>query len=579
MDRVAAANDEEILELEIKAGMDRGTANEEEILELEHDSSVDYKGGGQAVKYSTGGWISALFIIAVELAERFAYYGVSSNLITYLTGSLGESTATAAAGVNLWSGIASLLPLLGGLVADSFLGPYRTIVTATIVYLLGLGMLTLLAVLTSHDCPKNGAKKSCSPPQIHIGLFYFALYIVAIGQGGHKPCVQAFGADQFDGKDPEESKAKSSFFNWWYFSSSVGVIVTLLVLVYIQDNLSWALGFGIPCIAMVAALVIFLLGTKTYRFSAKTKTKHPFVRIGRVFVAAIKNWKITPLAIEFQEEGSGSSPSHISKQFKFLHKALFKPAGVMEDGKGCSITEVEEAKAILRLVPIWVSCLGYGIVFAQSSTFFTKQGVTMDRRLTSSVDIPPATLQIFIATSIALLIPVYDRVFVAIARSVTKKPSGITMLQRIGIGMVLSAMAMVIAALIETKRLNTAQEHGLVNVPKATVPMKIWWLVPQYILFGAADVFTIVGLQEFFYDQVPAELRSMGISFYFSIFGTGSLLSSLLVSVINKASKDSWFDSNLNQAHLDRFYWLLAGLSGAGFGLFLCFAKSYIYKR
>ncbi|KAF5744224.1 protein NRT1/ PTR FAMILY 5.10-like [Tripterygium wilfordii] len=562
--------------VQAEAGMSRGSANKEEKLEPVHDS-VDYKGRPLLKSSSFGGWRSAMFIIGVEVAERFAYYGISANLITYLTGSLGESTATAAARVNLWSGVASLLPLLGGFVADSFLGRYRTIVIATIVYLLGLGMLTLLAVLTSQDCPKNGAKKSCSPPQLHIALFYFALYIVAIGQGGHKPCVQAFGADQFDGKDPEESKAKNSFFNWWYFSLSMGVVVTLLVLVYIQDNLSWALGFGIPCIAMVVALVIFLLGTKTYRYSANAKKKHPFVRIGRVFIAAIKNWRITPQAIEFQQEGSGSSPPHISKQFKFLNKALIKPAGVVEDGK--AFAEVEEAKAILRLIPIWVSCLGYGIVFAQASTFFTKQGVTMDRRLSSSVNIPPATLQIFISVSIVLLIPVYDRVFVPIARSVTKKPSGITMLQRIGIGMVLSAMAMVIAALIETKRLNTAQEHDLVNVKKATVPMSVWWLVPQYILFGAADVFTIVGLQEFFYDQVPAELRSMGLSFYLSIFGVGSLLSSLLVSVIEKASKDSWFDNNLNQAHLDRFYWLLAGLSGAGFAFFLYFAKSYIYKR
>ena len=246
------------------------------------------------------------------------------------------------------------------------------------------------------------------------------------------------------------------------------------------------------------------------------------------------------------------------------------------------MAEVEEAKALLRLVPIWGTCLVYGIVYAQCSTFFTKQGATMDRTVVGGFKIPPAALQCFIGLTIIIIIPIYDRIFVPITRAFTRKPSGITMLQRMGTGLFLSAFSIIVAALVEIKRLKTAQEYGLVDKPSVTVPMSVWWLIPQYLIFGLADVFALVGLQEFFYDQVPTELRSIGLALYLSVIGIGSFLSSFLISAIEKATggdgRDSWFSNNLNQAHLDYFYWLIAGLSAIGFVAFLYFARSYVYR-
>lgn len=261
---------------------------------------------------------------------------------------------------------------------------------------------------------------------------------------------------------------------------------------------------------------------------------------------------------------------------------MLAPVGSHREGGVCRIGDVEDAKAILSVLPIWISCLVYAMTFAQPFTFFTEQANTIDRTIWPGFDIPPASLLLFINFSLIFLIPIYERFFVPFARAITGKPSGITTLQRIGIGMFLSVICMIVAGIVEMKRLETARELGLVDKPEATIPISFWWLVPQYLLVGMADLFTTIGLQEFFYDQVPKDMKSAGLSLYLSIIGIGNLLSSFLISILEKTTggdgQDSWFSDNLNRAHLDYFYFLFAGLSTVALVLYLYFAKSYIYR-
>lgn len=321
---------------------------------------------------------------------------------------------------------------------------------------------------------------------------------------------------------------------------SGGIFVAQLVLSYIQENLSWVLGFGIPCIMMCVALVVYLLGSTTYRFRVRTNEKNPFLLIGSLFV-------------------------------------------VREREPGVSIAEIEEAREILRIAPIWATCLGYAIVTAQGATLFTKQGATMDRSFAFGIQIPSASLQSLVNLSIIIFVPIYEHVLVPVTRTITKKPTGITMLQRIGTGIFLSIVLMVMAAVIERRRISVAIEHGLVDRPEATVPMSVWWLAPPYLLLGIAEAFTMVGLQEFMYDQMPSDLKSVGLALYLSIFGVGNFVSGFLVflteSCTSRGGGDGWISDNLNRGHLDYFYWLLVGITTATFVAYLHFAKSYVYKR
>ncbi|XP_027150195.1 protein NRT1/ PTR FAMILY 5.10-like [Coffea eugenioides] len=556
-------------------------SSDEEVSACHHDTIdgvVDYQ-GLPAKRSQSGKWKSAYFIIGVGVAERFAYFGVGSNLITYLTGHLRQSTAVAAANVNLWTGAGAMLPLVGAFVADSFLGRYRTIVVASVIYILALGLLTISAML---NCQSNISMQSCSPSQLQVILFFFSLYLIALSQGAHKPCIVAFGADQFDGQDSEESRSKSSFFNWWYFGLCAGPLSALLVLNYIQDNLSWALGFGIPCSSLAVALLVFLLGTKTYRYKVKDEEKFSVSNIGNLFAKGAKYRQSVPSSKS--SEGVHATVNEArSKQYEFLNEALLEKDDLEKYKDVSEVCEFEELKSLKDLFPIWATSLAYAVVFAQTSTLFTEQGVTMDKSIGSGFVLPAASLQYLTGISIILFVPIYDRIFVPLARTITGRPSGITKLQRIGIGMVLCTDSMIIAALVERKRLQIAQWNGLAGLPHATVPMSFWWLVPQYILFGIADVFTVVGLQELFYDQMPSELKTIGLSFFLSIFRIGSFLSSFLISSIERFTSTGsrvggWFSSNLNLAHLDYFYWLLAGFSMVEFLAFLYHANSYAYN-
>ncbi|XP_057498792.1 protein NRT1/ PTR FAMILY 5.4-like [Actinidia eriantha] len=534
-------------------------------------------------KPSKGGWRSAIFIIFVEMGERFAYYGVAGNLIMYLTTVLGQPTATAAKNVNIWRGVSSIFPLFGAFVADSYLGRFKTILLSTIIYLMGLILLTLSVTKI--------------PFQHCQTVFFLALYILSVGEGGHKPCVQTFAADQFDEDLPEEKAAKSSFFNWWYLGIVVGATTAILVVIYVQDYIGWGIGFGMLAVVVAAALGLFLVGKGSYR--REVPVGSPFTRVAQVLVAAARKWRVSETRESYgvwfddsnsEDVGGGPKVGTLARtsQFRFLDKAMIidetdKSSKTRDPWRLCSVNQVEEVKLILRLVPIWLTCLMFAVVIAQLSTYFTKQGSTMVRTIGSShFQVPAASIQVSTGLTILIAVPLYDRLFVPISRNVTGHPTGITMLQRMGIGMFLSILTMVVSALVEAKRVKIATYHGLINSPKAIVPISIWWLLPQYILCGLSDVFTIVGLQELFYDQMPEGMRSMGAAAHISIVGMGSFLSSAAISVMQVISSkfgDEWLSDNLNQARLDCFYWVLAGLSGVNFCVYVLVAKGFVYKK
>lgn len=562
----------------------------EEDKVLTNDGSVNIH-GHPALAATSGKWKACSFLLGYEVFERMAFYGVASNLVVYLTTQLHEDTVTSVRNVNNWSGSVWITPILGAYIADSFLGRFWTFTISSLIYVLGMGLLTAAVSFKSlkPSC-ENGVCRKASTMQ--TTFFYSSLYIIALGAGGTKPNISTFGADQFDDFDSKEKRLKDSFFNWWLFSSFTGALFATVGLVYIQENCGWGLGYGIPTIGLIVSLIIFYAGTPLYRHKLRNGNS-PTGDLIRVFITAFAKRKYElPRNLSGLHElepqqylNTGKRQIYHTPNLRFLDKAAIQKDGDNNSGTRppCTVTEVEGAKIMLRMVIIWIATLIPSTIWAQINTLFIKQGTTLDRQVGSSnFQIPAASLGSFVTISMLVSMPIYDKIFVPFMQKRTGHPQGITHLQRLGIGFVFQIVAIGVSYFVEAKRIRQIKTHHILG-PKDMVPMSIFWLMPQYVLLGVGDVFNAVGLVEFFYDQSPVDMQSLGTAFFTSALGAGNFLNSFLVTMVDNVTRSnggkSWIGSNINDSHLDYYYGFLLVLSTINLGAFVWVASKYIYKK
>ncbi|KAJ8749068.1 hypothetical protein K2173_013675 [Erythroxylum novogranatense] len=554
------------------------------------DGTVDLK-GRPVLRSKTGRWKACFFIVGYEVFERLAYYGIATNLFIYLTTRLHEGTVTASNNVTNWLGTVWMLPILGAYVAEAHFGRYWTFISASAIYLAGMCLLTLsvsVAVLRPPSCHnhiKDRVDCGKTASSFKKGIYYTALYIVAIGTGGTKPNISTLGADQFDDFEPKERFQKLSFFNWWMFSIVFGTLFSNTILVYIQDNVGWPVGYALPTLGLAISIIVFLVGTPLYRH--KLPAGSPFTRISQVLAASFRKWKVK--VPDDPKELHELSWEEISRSGKFridhTPSLRFFDKAAVKTGSGspwilCPVTQVEETKQMVKMLPILIATCIPSTMLAQVHTLFIKQGTTLDRSMGPHFSIPAASLTAFVTIFMMISVVLYDLFFVPFVRRYTKNPRGITLLQRMGIGIVLQIIVMITACLTEKKRLSAAKEH---NTPKGgTVPLSIFILLPQFALMGIADSFVEVAKIEFFYDQAPEGMKSLGTSYFTSSLGIGNFLSSFLLTTVsditNKHGHGGWISDNLNQSHLDKYYAFYAILSFINFLFFLVVAWFFVYN-
>jgi len=326
-------------------------------------------------------------------------------------------------------------------------------------------------------------------------------------------------------------------------------------------------------ILILLGLLVFALGLPFYRNQIPEGS--PLTRILQVLVVAFRNRSLElPENLEEAQERS-TEPDFIevlpeTKSLKFLDKACINRG---KDGAWslCSTTKVEETKIVLRVLPLFISSMiGYvsnPILF----TFTVQQGGITNTRL-GKIRVSPATLFIIPTIFQMVMLPIYDQFLVPFLRKRTGYASGITHLQRVGIGFASIILASVIAAVVERKR------------KEAAVQISLFWLTPQFFLLGVSDVTSFPGLLEFFNSEAPRGMKSIAAALFWCVLGLSSLLATFLVQIVNRAtrhgSRGGWLEAtSLNNSRLDLFYWVVAVVGLLAFLNYLYWAKRYVYRH
>ncbi|EER89980.1 hypothetical protein BDA96_10G231800 [Sorghum bicolor] len=569
-----------------------------------------------------GGMVAASFVLVVEVLENLAFLANASNLVTYLMGFMHYSPSQSATTVTNFMGTAFLLALLGGFLSDAFFTTYTIYILSAFIEFMGLVILTVQARTPSLMPPQCAAKPAACEPVSGAkkAMLFAGLYLTALGVGGIKGSLPSHGAEQFDEHAPRGRKGRSTFFNYYVFCLSCGALIAVTFAVWVEDNKGWQWGFGISTIAILLSIPVFVAGSRMYR--NKVPTGSPLTTIAKVLVAAalagrrrggcgygaqsaisngavidrapsptgstdMKEYDCKPGAGDMVEDAaaivaaSSAAAELPSQELAFLNRAV-QCQPPRQGRLACTVQEVEDVKIVLMVLPIFLSTIMLNCCLAQLSTFSVEQAATMDTRV-GSLTVPPASLPVFPVTFIIILAPVYDHAIVPFARRVTGTEMGITHLQRIGTGLVLSVVAMAVAAVVEVKRKDVAASNGMLDSAKP-LPITFFWIAFQYLFLGSADLFTLAGLLEFFFSEAPPRMRSLATSLSWASLALGYYLSSVLVSIVNSATGRGdhrpWLQgASLNHYHLERFYWVMCVLSTLNYLFFLVLAIRYKYRN
>ena len=441
------------------------------------------------------------YIIGNEAAERFSYYGMKTILTTFIAAQFFSHQANPDAHANaithLFVFSTYFMSILGGVLADSYLGKYRTILWLSLLYVAGQGCL---AIFTTNE-----------------QLFMLGLLLITLGAGGIKPCVSANVGDQFD---KTNQHLLSKMFGWFYFAINAGSLVSTWftpIFKHLPDQ-NWGgvtvtgpmIAFGVPGVLMAIATFIFWLGRKKYvKVPPKKLTRQNFIFIS--FYALFNAGK--------KKKGEG----------------------ILDVAKGSFPDEaVENIKAVWRVLAVFAFIPAFWALYDQNGSEWVLQATHMN--LTTNLGFMsytwlPEQVQMVNPILILAFIPLFSYI---IYPAIEKMGIKVTPLRKIGTGFLFTALSFVVIAFIQTR------------IDAGETP-NIGWQVLAYIIITIAEILISISGLEYAYTNAPPAMKSTVMACWLSTVAVGNLF----VTLINANISAGGFLAQLKGAN---YYWFFFGV-------------------
>uniref|UniRef100_A0A671TAZ9 Solute carrier family 15 member 2-like n=1 Tax=Sinocyclocheilus anshuiensis TaxID=1608454 RepID=A0A671TAZ9_9TELE len=386
------------------------------------DKDVDAEDHGKVQRSSklcgTNYPVSIAFIVVNEFCERFSYYGMKAVLTLYFIHYLHWDKNLSTAVYHAFSSLCYFTPVLGALIADSWLGKFKTVIYLSIVYVIG------------HVVKSVGAIPDVGDSTVHVVLSMLGLVLIAFGTGGIKPCVAAFGGDQFD---EEHVKERRKFFSIFYMSINAGSVLSTIVTPILRGDVKcfggdcYALAFGVPAALMVIALVVFIAGSGLYKKSPPE---------GNVLVCVCK---CIGFAIRNRWKNSKKSP----KRSHWLDWAEEKYPKRL----------IQEIQMVFRVLVLYIPLPMFWALFDQQGSRWTLQATRMNMDFVMGVCF--CVVKMLNALLILVFIPIFDMGIYPLIGLCRIK---LTPLRKMAAGMILAALAFCAATVVEINVIKSVVE-------------------------------------------------------------------------------------------------------------------------
>ncbi|NWY55006.1 S15A1 protein, partial [Chionis minor] len=368
--------------------------------------------------------LSIFFIIINEFCERFSYYGMRAVLVLYFKYFLQWDDNLSTAIYHTFVALCYLTPILGAIIADSWLGKFKTIVSLSIVYTIGQAVMSVSSVNDLTDHNHDGFPDNVP---VHIALSMIGLILIALGTGGIKPCVSAFGGDQFS---DDQEKQRSRFFSIFYLSINAGSLLSTIITPILRaqecgihsKQRCYPLAFGVPAALMAVSLIVFIIGSGMYK---KVQPQgNVMVQVSKCIGFAIKN--------RFR---------HRSKEFPKREHWLDWASEKYDKRL------IAQTKMVLKVLFLYIPLPMFWALFDQQGSRWTLQATTMDGNF-GAIQIQPDQMQTVNPILIIIMVPVVDGLIYPLIK---KCKINFTPLRKITVGMFLASLAFVAAALVQVQ--------------------------------------------------------------------------------------------------------------------------------